>query len=96
MLFDYKKYSTMSTKAWFAYGGVGSVLLPENYLLSGDFPRCRYGFTICAIYADNIGLEFPGTLSTNLRRYIADGLTNGIPEPRLPLGAVKYLYMKSV
>lgn len=81
-------------KNWFAYGGIGSVILPENYLLALDIPQCRDGFTICAIYADNIGLEFPGALSENLRRYIANGLTNGVPEPRLPLAAQKYVYMR--
>lgn len=82
------------SKAWFAYGGVGSVILPENYLLTVDIPMCRDGFVACAIYADNIGLEFPGALSPNLRRYIANGLTNGVAEPRVPSGAKKYVYMR--
>lgn len=81
-------------KNWFAYSGIGSVILPENYLLSDDVPRCRDGFTICAIYATNVGLEFPGLLSANLRKYIANGLTNGVPEPRIPLGSFKYVYMR--
>ena len=83
-------------KAWFAYTGVGSVILPESYLKSDDIPRCRYGFNICAIYADDIGLAFPGTLSGNLQRYIANGLTNGVPEPRLPINALKYVYLKAL
>ena len=81
-------------KSWFAYQGLGSVILPENYLLTDDLPACRNGFTICAIYAENIGLEFPGALSENLRRYIANGLTNGVPEPRLPASAFKYVYLR--
>jgi hypothetical protein len=82
------------SKAWFAYTGIGSVILPENYLLTNDLPRCRNGFTICAIYANNIGLDFPGAFSANLRRYIANGLTNGVPEPRIPAGSAKYVYMR--
>jgi len=81
-------------KAWFAYTGVGSIILPENYLKSNDLPRCRDGFNVCAIYVDDIGLEFPGVLSGNIKNYIANGLTNGVPEPRLPLEAIKYVYMK--
>ena len=82
------------SKSWFAYTGIGSVILPENYLLSNDLPACRDGFTVCAIYADNIGLEFPGILSENMRRYIANGLTYGVPEPRVPFEAFKYVYMR--
>lgn len=81
-------------KSWFAYTGLGSVILPENYLLSNDLPACRDGFVVCAIYAENIGLEFPGALSERLRRYIANGLTNGVAEPRLPLNSFKYVYMR--
>ena len=82
------------SRSWFAYSGVGSVILPENYLLSPDIPMCREGFTICSIYVENIGLEFPGALSPNIRRYIANGLTNGVPEPRVPFEAKKYVYMR--
>jgi len=81
-------------KSWFAYTGRGAVVLPESYLLNTDVPFCTTGFSLCAIYAENIGVEFPGAISPNLRRYIADGLTNGVPEPRLPLGSRKYVYMK--
>jgi hypothetical protein len=81
------------TKAWFAYSG-GNLLLPDNYLLTIDLPRCRNGFILCAIYADYVGEEFPAPLSVNIRRYIANGLTNGVPEPRVPAGSFKYVYMK--
>jgi hypothetical protein len=93
LLFDIKSIYIMP-RAWFAYVGSGSVILPDNYLLSLDIPACRNGFTICAIYANFIGDEFPVTLSTNMRRYIANGLTNGVPEPRLPIAAKKYVYMR--
>ena len=83
-------------KAWFAYSGIGSVILNENFIKSPDMPRCREGFNLCAIYVEDIGLEFPGTLSPNIRRYIANGLTNGVPEPRIPLDSFKYVYMKSL
>ena len=79
---------------WFAYSGLGSVILPDNYLLTNDLPACRDGYTVCAIYVENIGLDFPGALSENIRRYIANGLTNGVSEPRLPLGSFKYVYMR--
>jgi hypothetical protein len=81
-------------KSWFAYGGTGSVILPENYLLAPDVPRCRDGYTVCAIYVENIGLDFPGSLSQNIRTYIANGLTNGVPEPRIPFASEKYVYMR--
>jgi len=83
-------------KAWFAYVGSGSVILPDNYLLTNDAPACRDGFALCAIYVENIGVDFPAALSANIRRYIANGLTNGVAEPRLPEGAIKYVYMRPI
>jgi len=81
-------------RAWFAYNGLGSPILPEYYLLMSDKPACRNGFVICAIYARDSAGEVPSVISTNLRRYIADGLSNGVPEPRLPRSAKKYVYMR--
>lgn len=81
-------------RAWFAFIGTGNPILPENYILSEDIPACRNGFTICAIYAADSGGETPSLISRNMRRYIANGLTNGVAEPRLPVAAKKYVYMR--
>lgn len=80
---------------WFAYIGEGNPLLPENYIISFDTPACRSGFSICAIYAADSAGSSPSVISANMRQYIANGLTNGVPEPRLPLAAKKYVYMRT-
>lgn len=81
-------------RAWFAYLGTGNPILPENYILSEDIPACRNGFSICAIYANDSAGENPIVISRNMRKYIANGLTNGVAEPRIPIEAKKYVYMR--
>ncbi|KIO76836.1 hypothetical protein TH53_12575 [Pedobacter lusitanus] len=80
-------------RAWYAYDGVGSVVVPGSYLYSPTKPICRNGFDLCAIYAV-YGGQFPTVVSANIRRYIANGLVNGIPEPQIPVGVVTFVYMK--
>jgi len=82
-------------RAWYASDGRGSVILVDNYILTNDKPACRTGFVVCSIYAAFTGEVFPSSLSRNIRNYIASGLTNGVPEPRLPLAAKKYVYMRN-
>jgi len=82
-------------KAWFAYIGTGSPVLPENFLRMTDKPACTIGFHLCAIYAENGSTSGPpSNISQNLKSYIANGFSNGVPEPRLPDGAKKYVYMR--
>ncbi|WP_348620629.1 hypothetical protein [Pedobacter lusitanus] len=81
-------------RAWYSYDGVGSVIAPGSYLYTPIKPACRNGFDLCAIYAV-YGGQFPTVVSANLRKYIAQGLTNGVPEPQISVDAVTYVYMKT-
>ncbi|KIO76834.1 hypothetical protein TH53_12565 [Pedobacter lusitanus] len=80
-------------RAWYAYDGVSSVILPSSYLYTPIKPACRNGSELCAIYAV-YGGAFPVNISANIRKYIAAGITNGVPQPQIPVGAVTYVYLR--
>lgn len=80
-------------RSWYAYNGIGDVNIPSSYLYSPSVPTCRSGFALCSIYAVYAGAH-PFEISQNLQNYIASGLQNGVPEPAIPAGAKKYVYMK--
>ncbi|KIO76837.1 hypothetical protein TH53_12580 [Pedobacter lusitanus] len=80
-------------RAWYAYDGFGSLVLPSSYIYTPDRPVCRNGFSLCAVYAI-YGGQFPTVISANLRKYIAAGLTIGTPQPQIPVNALAYIYLK--
>ncbi|KIO76838.1 hypothetical protein TH53_12585 [Pedobacter lusitanus] len=79
-------------RAWYIYNNAGSLVVPSSYLYTPTRPGCRSGFNVCAIYAI-YGGAFPTIISSNLRKYMANGLMDGVPEPQLPPGAIQYVYM---
>jgi len=82
-------------RSWYSFkGGNFDVEQPSSYIYSPAKPSCRTGFALCSIYAVYAGAH-PLVISDNLSNYIADGLANGVPEPALPVGSKKYVYMKS-
>ena len=83
-------------KSWFAYTGLGSVILPENYLLSNDLPACRDGFVICAIYAEGQEMHPIDPLSENMIQYITLGLESELFQPFDPYYTKKYVYLKDI
>ncbi|PWG80221.1 hypothetical protein DDR33_13590 [Pararcticibacter amylolyticus] len=79
------------SRAWYYYIE-GDPFEASSYVYSPCRPGCREGYNICSIYADyHSGLP---SLSDNLIFYIADGLETGLPQPQVPAGAKKYVYMK--
>ncbi|MCC8423674.1 hypothetical protein [Mucilaginibacter sp. UR6-11] len=81
-------------RSWYTYGG-GDYDQPSSYLYATTKPACRTGYNLCSIYAAYGGV-FPAVISDNLLTYISNGLANGVPEPQIPAGAKKYIYMKTI
>jgi hypothetical protein len=82
-------------RKWYAYDGVGNPFLLGSYRLQTTIPGCINGPVICSIYAQGQA-EFPENISLNLRRYIANGLANGVAEPATPPRQKFYVYMKGL
>lgn len=80
-------------RAWYSYDpNNGPVDDPSSYFYTTVKPTCVNGAQICAIYAED-STPNPTSISTNLRRYISNGLSSGLAQP---LGNVKkYVYLKS-
>jgi len=80
---------------WFSYDTVNNPLHPASYNRQAITPGCINGPVICTIYAPGFG-EHPVGLSTNMRRYIADGLANNIAQPSTPIGSKFFVYLKGL
>lgn len=80
---------------WYAYDTVGNPYAVSSYRLQLSIPGCINGPVVCAIYVPG-GAEFPAPLSTNIKRYIANGLANNVAEPATPPGAKFYVYLKGL
>jgi len=80
---------------WFSYDTVNNPFHPASYRRQITIPGCLNGPVICAIYAQGNG-DRPSILSNNLRRYIADGLSNNIAQPSTPPGSKFYVYLKGL
>jgi len=83
-------------KAWYAFMGNGDPLDSSNYIRISVKPDCFCGNDICAIYADDRGFQPEGFWSTNLIKYINDGLATGDMQPAEPYYVKKYVYLKSI
>jgi len=83
-------------KAWYAYMGTGEPTDSSNYIRIGIKPDCFCGNEICAIYADDRGLQPTGTWSPNLMKYIADALATKEMQPAKPYYIKKYVYLKDI
>lgn len=79
-------------RSWYSYVG-GNPQEPSSYFRASVKPGCITGTTICAIYAPN-GDTNPSPFSSNVQRYISDALINLTPQPSLPVGSKKYVYLK--
>jgi len=82
---------------WYAYigGTAGDPTLARNYSRISGKPGCDTGAFICAIYAPDGGINPTSPLSGNILTYIANGLSNLVPEPQLPLGTKFFVYLKA-
>jgi hypothetical protein len=82
-------------RSWYAYKGSGDPYLPANYSLATIKPLCVNGPILCAIYTFDGGEAPLGPFSTNIRRYIANGLVSQLSQPQAPVNAKKYVYLKT-
>ena len=80
---------------WFAYDTINDPFHPASYRKQIITPGCLNGPVICAIYAPGAG-DRPTFISTNIRRYIADGLANNVAQPSTPANSKFYVYLKGL
>ncbi|MBB5621561.1 hypothetical protein HDE69_002622 [Pedobacter cryoconitis] len=80
-------------RCWYAYNGVGDIIVLASYNLAVVKPSCINGPRICAIYAPNCG-PVPSILSTNMRNYIANAEILLVSQPDSTPGIKKYVYCK--
>ena len=83
--------------SWYAYvgGSAGDPTLARNYTRIAGSPGCVNGPFVCAIYAPSGGINPTPPLSANILTYIANGLSNLVAEPQLPVGSKLFVYMKA-
>ncbi|MBB6501600.1 hypothetical protein HDF25_003775 [Pedobacter cryoconitis] len=82
-------------RCWYAFGGTGDPTLAGNYRLLHQTPGCLDGTQICAIYAMGCGTVPVSPLSTNIVKYIHDGLSNLVAEPQLPIFSKLFVYLRN-
>jgi hypothetical protein len=83
-------------KSWYMFNG-GTSSNPfdiSNYYKLKSSHTCLCGNIICAVYLNDSGLQPNSPFSNNLTNYIRSALSEGEMQPRQPIDAKKYVYLR--